>query len=373
MEANYFISKETGLLLRSVQKMKSERLQDYNLTLTGVMAKKIGLNVDTLVMLYEKGINYDSIADLIETAVHFKASLASLGIEDDRMQKIEKVTIVENYLQEELDAYRVNDKRILVDADIMREKTDNFRLLSNMVINVYINGKTNIDFIYTGKFVDPEINISEIAQYFIADIKRKGFKIERTSTAKEKVEVLREWKVTNGEMEYIKAGQLIDGHFFGERECFDKKKGVYTKAILKDVEFEIDMEVRDNKYLRKMASMIDDKKKREYIYSLIDELDIFYEEHKKDIEEGADLIKLENGIRVEASGSRFDIEDKIFECFGFNNNILVSLELLFSGREMFRYDAIKTKFFPSKKALKVLDENNIGRDTITVKIAKKEK
>ena len=366
MEANFYISQETGLVLRSVQKMKAERPDEYALTLTGVMAKKLGLNLNTLTTMYEKGINHEKLERLIETATFFKSSIKAAGFIESKEERDSKNSVVVRYIQEELNAYRVNGKKIYVEEDIVTDKRmEGYRDSALYVIHAYVNGELPIDFLSHDHLINYDMSVSGAAKHFLSDIKSKGLKVERTVIVKESIEVQREWKIVNGKMEYIKVGQLIGGKLFGKVEYY--KDGICSKHILNGKEFEVDEDNTNIKLLRVMASEIDNIQEREKIFGLIDRIESFYKDRAKDMGD-ADLIKLDNGVWIGVSDCRIAIEDMIFSYFGFNTDVLLSDEVMFGRNNLYARTEDFFSFEPTEQALNTVDENGIGRDAFVVNL-----
>jgi len=368
MEANFYISQETGLVMRSVQKMKAERPEEYELTLTGIMAKKLGLNLNTLISMYEQGVNHDKLESLIETANFFKSSIKAAGFLESKENINNKNVALAEYVQEELKAYRVEGKEIYVSEDVITDEVmEGYSDSTTYVLDVYVNGDLPIDFIYHNRLVDAEMLVSDIAKYFIADIKSKGFKVDRTVVSKESVEVQREWKIVNGKMEYIKVGQIINGKFFGEIEYYNYGNGIRFKHIINGKEFDVDAYNNNIKLLQKMASEIDDKQEKARVFGLIGRLKSFYKERAGDIS-SSDIIKLKNGVYIGVSECRFAIEDMIFSYFGFDTDVLLADEVVFGKSKIYAKTKDFSKFGPTEKALDFVDENGIGRDSFIVNI-----
>lgn len=368
MEANFYISQETGLVLRSVQKMKAERPDEYELTLIGVMAKKLGLNLNTLTNMYEKGISHEKLEGLIETANFFKSSVRTAGFVESKEVVNSKNTTIVEYVQEELNAYRVDGKKIYVEEDVVTdERMEGYSDSALYIVHAYVNGELPIDFLYHDRLINPDMSVSEIAKYFLSDIKSQGHKVERTAIVKERVEAQREWKIVDGKMEYIKVGQLIGGKLFGEAEYYNHKDGIHAKHILNNKEYEIDKHNTDMELLLMMAAEIDDVQERERVFELIARAEAFYKDRADDMGD-ADLVKLDNGVWIGVSDCRFAIEDMIFSYFGFNTGVLLSEEVVFGKKEIYARTKDFFKFGPTKKALDAVDENGIGRDSFVVEI-----
>lgn len=367
MEANFFISKETGLVARSVQKMKTERPEEYELTLIGTMAKKIGLDLDELETLYESGIDFNGLQSLVKVANGFKESLKAAGFKESSTVTREKINVRESYLREELSAYRANNKRINVSIEAIEDETTKLEQQSNYFIHVYTYGETCIEFDFHDRTSNINLPISELAQDFIYQMKVEGYEISRVSTSHKKHEMHRHWKVKDGAFYSIDEGQYIDGKFYGRVDFYDKEL-VYSRYIIAGVEYDCYSREADTHRLRIINALVTDDKERERIEGHICKLDDFFSKHADAINNEYDLVKTKEGIYVDISGSASDIENMIFASFGFDYNILLSIDLFSSSRQLFRINLRKknTIFVPTKKSLENINDNGCGSDIVVI-------